>query len=128
MPPISIACEPAPRGKATRDTVKSIVTRESARRDVENAVDYYARECGAQVAVSFVDAVQSTFGLIAKHPASGSLRYAYELGLPDLRSMTLKAFPYIVFYLEQGDYVDVWRILHAVHDTPAWPQDPEVPA
>ncbi|WP_237353380.1 type II toxin-antitoxin system RelE/ParE family toxin [Rhizobium phaseoli] len=80
-------------------------------------MDYYARECGAQVAVSFVDAVRSTFGLIAKHPASGSLRYAYELGLPDLHSMTLKAFLYIVFYLEQGDYVDVWRILHAKRAT-----------
>lgn len=109
-------------------TAKSIVPRESARRDVENAVDYYAREAGAQVATSFVDALQSTFGLIAKHPASGSLRYAYELGLPDLRSMTLKAFPYIVFYLEQADYVDVWRILHAKRDIPAWLQNPEVSA
>ena len=73
---------------------KSIVPRESARGDIENAVDYYAREAGAQVAISFVDALQSTFGLIAKHPLSGSSRYAYELGLPDLRSMSLKAFPY----------------------------------
>ncbi|MGO6697348.1 type II toxin-antitoxin system RelE/ParE family toxin [Rhizobium johnstonii] len=107
---------------------KSIVPRESARRDVENAVDYYAREAGAQVAISFIDALESTFGLIAKHPASGSLRYAYELGLPDLRSMSLKDFPYIVFYLEQADYVDVWRILHAKRDIPAWLQDPEVSA
>ncbi|MBY5761501.1 type II toxin-antitoxin system RelE/ParE family toxin [Rhizobium leguminosarum] len=107
---------------------KSIVPRESARGDIENAVDYYAREAGAQVAISFVDALQSTFGLIAKHPSSGSSRYAYELGLPDLRSMSLKAFPYIVFYLEQADYVDVWRILHAKRDIPAWLQDPEVSA
>jgi len=32
----------------------------------------------------------------------GSLRYD-ELGLRDLRSMTLKGFTYIVFYLEQAD-------------------------
>jgi len=107
-------------------TGKSIVPRESARRDVENAVDYYAREAGTQVAISFVDALQSTFGLIATHPASGSLRYAYELRLPDLRSMTLKAFPYLVFYLEHADYVDIWRILHMKRDIPAWLQDPEV--
>lgn len=107
-------------------TVKSIVLRQSARREVENAVDYYAREAGAQTAISFVDALQSTFGLIAKHPASGSLRYAYELGLPHLRSMMLKAFPYIVFYLEQADHVDIWRMLHAKRDIPAWLQDPEV--
>ncbi|MDK4732038.1 type II toxin-antitoxin system RelE/ParE family toxin [Rhizobium sp. CNPSo 3490] len=109
-------------------TVKSIVPRQSARRDVENAVDYYAREAGAQVAIGFVDAVQSTFGLIANHPASGSLRYAYELGLSDLRSMTLKTFPYIVFYREQADHVDVWRILHAKRDIPTWLQDLEASA
>lgn len=107
MPPISIACEPAPQGKALRDRKISIVPRQSARRDVENAADYYAREGGTQVAINFIDAVQSTLNSIARHPASSSLRYAYELGLSDLRSMTLKAFPYIVFYLEQANYVDV---------------------
>jgi len=61
-------------------TVKSIVPRQSARGDVENAVDYYAHEAGAQIAIDFVDALQSTYTLIAEHPASGSLRYAYELG------------------------------------------------
>ncbi|WP_425299329.1 type II toxin-antitoxin system RelE/ParE family toxin [Rhizobium hidalgonense] len=89
-------------------------------------MDYYARESGTQVAINFIDA-ESTFGLIARHPASGSLRYAYELGLSDLRSMTLKAFPYIVFCLE-ANHVDVWRILHAEPDTPAWLPDPGVPA
>ena len=39
---------------------------------------------------------------IVPHPPLGSLRYD-ELGLRDLRSMTLKGFTYIVFYLEQAD-------------------------
>lgn len=107
-------------------TVKPIVPRQLARSDVENALDYYAREAGAQTAINFVDALQSTYTLIAKHPASGSLRYAYELGLPDMRTVTLKAFTYIVFYLEQDDHVDIWRILHAKRDIPAWLRDPEV--
>ena len=106
-------------------TAKSVIPRQSAREDAENAVGYYAREAGAQVAIGFVDALQSTFALLAEHPASGSLRYAYELGLPDLRSIRLKDFPYIVFYLEQADHVDVWRILHAKQDIPTWLQDPE---
>lgn len=106
-------------------TAKSIVPRLSARRDVENAVDYYVREAGSQSALGFVDALQSTYALIAEHPASGSLRYAYELGLPDLRSMALKGFPYIIFYSEQADHLDVWRILNAKRDIPAWLQEPE---
>jgi toxin ParE1/3/4 len=63
--------------------------------------------------------------LIKKHPASGSLRYAYELGLPNLRCMTLTGFPYIDFYLEQAGHLDVWRVLHAKRDIPAWLQYPE---
>ena len=106
-------------------TAKSVVPRQLAREDAERAVDYYAREAGAQVAVAFVDALQSTYALLAAHPASGSLRHGYELGLPDLRSIKLKYFSYIVFYLEQADHVDVWRILHARQDIPAWLQDPD---
>ncbi|OWV85287.1 plasmid stabilization protein [Rhizobium sp. R635] len=104
-------------------TAKSVIPRQSAREDAESAVDYYAREAGAQVAVDFVDALQSTYALLAEHPASGSLRQAYELGLPDLRSIKLRDFPYIVFYLEQADHVDVWRILHDKQDIPAWLQE-----
>lgn len=71
-------------------TVRPIVPRRSARKDVEIAVDYYAREAGAQIALSFIDALESTYTLLAEHPASGSLRYAYELGLPGLRRQGAK--------------------------------------
>jgi toxin ParE1/3/4 len=106
-------------------TAKPIVPRQSARGDVENAVDYYAHTAGAQTAIGFIDALQSTYTLIAEHPASGSLRYAYELGLLDLRCTTIRGFPYVIFYLERADHVDVWRVLHAKQDIPAWLQDSE---
>ncbi|WHO77255.1 type II toxin-antitoxin system RelE/ParE family toxin [Rhizobium sp. BT03] len=105
--------------------MKSIVPRLSARRDVENAVDYYTREAGARIALGFVEALQSTYTLIAEHPASGAFRYAYEVGLPELRSMPLKGFPHIVFYIEQAGHIDVWRVLHTKQDIPTWLQDPE---
>ncbi|ARO33878.1 toxin-antitoxin system toxin RelE/ParE family protein (plasmid) [Rhizobium sp. NXC14] len=104
-------------------TAKPVVPRQSARGDVENAVDYYAHMAGSQIAVGFIDALQSTYTLIAEHPASGSLRYSYELGLPNLRCTTLKGFPYVIFYLERADHVDVWRVLHVKQDIPAWLQD-----
>ena len=104
---------------------KPVRPRETARRDVEAAVDYYAREAGAEVATGFIDALQVAYRLIGDHPAAGSPRYANELGLPGLRSSILKRYPYIVFYVERKDHIDVWRVLHARRDIPVWMQEPE---
>jgi toxin ParE1/3/4 len=32
----------------------------------------------------------------------------------------LSRYPYLVFYLERPDRIDVWRVLHGERDTPAW--------
>jgi toxin ParE1/3/4 len=37
----------------------------------------------------------------------------------------LKAYPYLVFYVESDDHIDVWRVLHASRDIPTWMQPPE---
>jgi len=68
---------------------------------------------------------KAAYDLIASHPESGSLRYAYELGLPDLRSISLKQYPYLVFYRDHTGYVDVWRVLHAKLDIPHLMQEPD---
>ncbi|WP_085028632.1 type II toxin-antitoxin system RelE/ParE family toxin [Ensifer aridi] len=103
---------------------KTIIPRQLARSDVEAAIDYYAREAGTEVALGFIDALQAAYALIASHPEAGSLRYAYELGLPDLRSVSLKRYPYLIFYRDHPDHVDVWRVLHAKRDIPQWMQEP----
>lgn len=36
---------------------------------------------------------------VGRYPASGSPRYAVELGLPDLRCWRIKHYPYLVFYV-----------------------------
>ena len=105
-------------------TAKSIIPRTLALRDIEDAVDYYAREVGSHVALGYVEDLQNAYELIASHPALGSLRYGYEIGLPGLRSVQLKRHPYLIFYLEQIDHIDVWRVLHAKMDIPAWLQNP----
>ncbi|MER8441916.1 type II toxin-antitoxin system RelE/ParE family toxin [Mesorhizobium sp. M1066] len=103
---------------------KAIIPRSLALRDIEDAVDYYAREVGSHMALGYVEDLQNAYKLIASHPASGSLRYGYEIGLPGLRSVQLKRYPYLLFYLEQIDHIDVWRVLHAKMDIPAWLQNP----
>jgi toxin ParE1/3/4 len=103
---------------------KPVVLRKQARRDVEEAVRYYRREASAAVAARFVVAFEATSGSIAAHPSAGSQRYAHELNLPGLRTRLLRRFPYIVFYVERDDHIDLWRVLHGKQDIPAWLQQP----
>jgi toxin ParE1/3/4 len=105
--------------------VRSVVPREQARRDVEDAVAYYLAQDAESAALGFVDALEKAYGHIGRHPASGSPRYAHELNLPGLRSWPLTRFPYLVFYVECPDHIDVWRVLHGQRDIPAWMQEPE---
>jgi toxin ParE1/3/4 len=53
------------------------------------------------------------------------LNYAHELKLPGPRAWPLAGYPYLVFYIERPDHVDVWRILHGQRDIPAWMQEPD---
>jgi toxin ParE1/3/4 len=104
---------------------KSVIPRERARQDIQDAIDYYAREAGELVALAFVDALEGAFRASARRPAQGPPRYAHELNLPGLRSLLLKRYPYLISYIDREDRIDIWRLLHARRDIPAWIQDPE---
>lgn len=99
--------------------MKRLVPREAAERDIDEAVDYYADEAGADVAAGFVEAVQSAYRAIGERPGAGSPRYASLIDAEGLRHRKLRRFPYLVFYVEREDHIDVWRILHAQRDVPA---------
>jgi len=105
--------------------VRPVVPRALARRDIEDAIAYYLAEGSEQAAMGFVDAIEQAFAHIGRHPATGSPRYAHELNLPGLRCWPLKRYPYLAFYVERDDHVNVWRILHGQRDIPAWMQEPE---
>jgi len=104
---------------------KPIVPRERATRDVDDAIDYYLAEGGPTVALGFIDALERAYLHVGRSPASGALRYAQELGIPDLRCWPLDRYPYLVFYVEREDDIDVWRILHGHRDVPASLREPE---
>jgi toxin ParE1/3/4 len=99
---------------------KQVIPREQASRDTNQAIDWYLVEAGESVALGFVDALQQAYAHIGNHPASGSPHYAHELQLPGLRSWPLTRYPYLVFYMERDDHIDVWRVLHGKRDIPAW--------
>lgn len=101
---------------------KPVVLREKADLDIEEALARYLTEAARRVAFGFVDALERAFAQLARHPATGSPRYAHELDLPELRVWPLKRYPYLIFDVERDDDVDVWRVLHAECDIPAWLQ------
>ncbi len=106
-------------------SVKPVVPRALASRDVDQAIEHYLDEGGERIGLGFIDALEKAYRHIARHPASGSPRYAQELDLPGLRVWPLKRYPHLVFYVERDDHIDVWRVLHSQRDLPAWMGEPE---
>lgn len=97
-----------------------LLLREAARRDISEAVGYYARVAGEDVALAFIDELERAVQDLLGHPEAGSPRYAHELDLPGLRHWVLRTYPYLVFYVVRDEHVDVWRVLHGERDIPAW--------
>jgi toxin ParE1/3/4 len=95
-----------------------LVLRERADSDIAQAVEYYLAD-SADAALGFLASLERAFGLIAQSPAAGSTRYATLLDIPGLRFRVCMRYPYLVFYLEQIEHIDVWRVLHAQRDLPA---------
>lgn len=106
-------------------TLKPVLPRQQANRDVEETMGRYLGEAGEAVALGFVDSLERAYRHIARHPASGSNRHAHELDLPGLKVWPLKRYPYLVFYVERTNHIDVWRVLHAERDIPAWMREPD---
>lgn len=106
-------------------TIKRVVPRDQAHRDVESAIDHYAHEAGPDVALGFVTSLEAAYRAIAEQPGIGSPRYAHELMLPGLRHLRLARFPWLVFYVERDDHIDIWRVLDARRDIPTWLDDPD---
>ena len=97
-------------------TIRKVVPRQKAEQDVDDAIDFYFGEGGADLALRFIDELEAAVAYISAHPDSGSPRYAAELDIPHLRHWSMQRFPYLIFYVLNGDAVDVWRVLHGKRD------------
>ncbi|MAT05788.1 MAG: plasmid stabilization protein [Acidimicrobiaceae bacterium] len=104
---------------------KPVRLRQLAAADLDDASEYYRREAGEQTALDFVDAVERGIKRLRRNPQVGSLRFAYELAIPDLRAWPLERFPDVVFYVITDEEIDVWRVLHTRRDVPATIESPE---
>ncbi len=92
--------------------------RSAAAADIDDAIAYLGRDAGGAVTVAFIDALENAINHITRSPNAGSLRFAFELGIPELRAWGLRRFPYVIFYVPLGDRIDIWRVLHTRRDLP----------
>jgi len=90
-----------------------------AANDIDTAVAYCRNEVSPETAFGFIDDVEAAITHLCRHPLTGSLRFAHEVEVPELRSWPLKKFPYLVFDVPDADRIDIWRVLHANRDIPA---------
>lgn len=107
---------------------KPVRLRALALADVDEAIAYYLQEAGVDVALGFVNELEQAHQHLGRQAASGSPRYAHELNLPGLRSWPLTRYPYLVFYVDHADHVDVWRVLHSARDIPVWMSETDTPS
>ena len=90
--------------------------RQRAIDDADTAFGYLHAEAPRGPAENFVDDLERALGLLARQPLTGSLRFAFELNIPNLRTWPLERFPYLIFYVVSDDQIDVWRLLHTRRD------------
>ena len=106
-------------------TIKPVILRVLAEQDIEHGSFHYQSEGGEALALDFIEEAEQAFRRIGRNPAIGSPRYAFELGLEGVRAWPLRRFPYLIFYIEQPNSLDVLRVLHGQRDIPAWLQSSE---
>ena len=106
-------------------TLRPVILRVLAEQDVEQASLHYLTEGSEALALDFIGEAEQAFRRIGRNPAIASPRHAYELGLEGLRAWPLRRFPYLIFYIEKPDALDVWRVLHGQRDIPSWMQSLE---
>ena len=116
---------PEPSDLARIGTELERVVESAAIRVLDLVVLRVDHEGATSVALDFIDALEQAYTHISRHPGTGSPRHGHELDLPGLRSWTLSRYPYLIFYIERQDHIDVWRVLHGQRDIPAWMQDPD---
>ena len=97
---------------------KPVVLSDRASVEVAQIVRRYSSTASAEVARSFVSAVQDAVQHLSLFPASGSMRVGLPLDWPELRSWPVSGFPYLLLYAESDDTIDIYRVLHNARDIP----------
>ena len=91
--------------------------------DSREITRFYRAEGGEPLARRFVAELRASLDHVRIAPASGSPRFRVYTGIDDLRVWPVKGFPYLIFYIFDGQQVQILRILHSARDIPATLRD-----
>ena len=95
--------------------MKRVITSPEADLDIDTAISYYASE-SQKATADFLREMSAAYDRISEMPGMGSPRLSRELGIEDLRSYSLDAFPYSLVYFERENHIDLVRVLHTHRD------------
>ena len=94
-----------------------VVRRRRATQDIDENAAYIAAR-NPQAAYQFLEMVEETFDLLARHPRIGSRRLDHVIA--GLRAVPVRTLPsYIVLYFVSDGRVQIVRVVHASRDLEA---------
>lgn len=99
---------------------KPLYLSEIARKDLQYALLNYELQNAEQAVDGCLDALAKAYQQISMFPKTGSTRTGNEVNLQGLRSWPLTKYPYLLFYVEENDQIDCWRLLHEKRDISAF--------
>ena len=94
------------------------VIRPRAIEDVDEHLDFYARESGPSLALRFLTSLEEAIRFLHEHPEAGAPRKVRNRRLRGLRSWPVPGFADIrLYYLQpEPDLLRVIRVLHGKRD------------
>lgn len=98
--------------------MKHALQRALAQQDIAKAFDHYLSVAGHATATDLVREIDACMQRIERFPEAGSPRYAGLLDVEGLRFAVVTRFPYLVFYFERPECLDIVRVLHQHQDIP----------
>jgi len=104
---------------------KPVIPRVLAEEDLDRACDHYLATAGIAVAMEFLHDFEGAIAHISRFPDTGSPRYGFEPSLAGVRFWPMKKFPFLVFYIETENQIDVWRVMHGNMDITTELHDPD---
>ena len=99
--------------------------RPQAEQDLVAAALNYREQGGARLAARFFDAALASLDVVARMAGMGSPRMGQACDIPELRTWVVTGFPFLWFYFDRPDGMDVLRLLGERHDILAILTEPQ---
>lgn len=89
---------------------------ETADREIDAQVAYYAEHAGAALAERFYAAVKATCRDLVDNPGHGRRFESANAALVGVRTWLVHGFPFVVYYREVDGGIEIIHVLHGARD------------